>query len=881
MEEVDSDGAHWPVDEPDTLEDLCLRFCMNHPQTIGVYPGMGEHCAILERIVDRGDFIPGFSLPRNFCDKIFSYIQYNIMLHGPDSGVYFRRYLALFKDYCQIQSGRYIVQDEYSADWKTFLTVGKNLQDVRISCHVLCRDIDFSRQLFFVLNQLSNLKCLKLKLDSGCEDCKGLFMARCNSNNSDMNSLQDSDEIDSDASSHDFTGGDTYTRIDIKQTKRSQDCEHVEFHENVSEGSPTIIKGRKESRLVGETEVKREETIGNDGALQTLVCPSVQFLSLTNVPFRSMAEGQTVLATILSCMEQLTKLDLSDCDLDLEFMDCLESLTNLTVLILANVKITDVRQAFENICKPKKLRYLDISNAHDQDMPVQYTDPADNLSYLVKNLPDLRSLDLSGTNLTIPAKMQADREAEKVASGTEEVNCPIPALGGRQFEFLGLWNCPQHVCRRQNIPASQITGDADEDQVLLALQMYLTNEHLLLQVLNVCGKKMKQENLVNFPALLQYVLMAMETHMRHPDIAKITSLLVYLICEGNEDKVTQQQRRKIFETLLPLIQVNRENVEVVRHCMYVFLCLNLPETARNCYMLEHYLCILLHVMSKMEPVYSFRESVGFILLHNVCRADNWEKGLVITSGFLEFILDFLEKRLQLRPLQSPDQRVEKAWSCIWSLTDEAPESCKEFVTNGRGMDLMLKYIQRFSDHTGIMKKITGLLSNLAEVSELHSYLMTEEILTFLSDKLTTIPKAIEISYHATSILSNLAMEGEEVWTVSTPNRDEVLDKMKAEIASWDVTETRRIKYRSLCPMIMLSEIRSCPAAQYWGVWALLNLVKTRPERYCHMLTIEGGLPVLKQLIGDDLVEACSQELARQTIEECTAFEKFGKPSEPF
>ncbi len=34
--------------------------------------------------------------------------------------------------------------------------------------------------------------------------------------------------------------------------------------------------------------------------------------------------------------------------------------------------------------------------------------------------------------------------------------CAIPGLEGRQFQFLGLMDCPHEACERENIPAEKV-----------------------------------------------------------------------------------------------------------------------------------------------------------------------------------------------------------------------------------------------------------------------------------------------------------------------------------------------------------------------------------------------------------------------------------------
>lgn len=98
---------------------------------------------------------------------------------------------------------------------------------------------------------------------------------------------------------------------------------------------------------------------------------------------------------LLKPLEKLTYLDLSGCYTPggLTFLVLLQ---NLTSLILYNVQ--DLNSSISCIEKLKNLKHLDIS------MPPPtcgtFRDPSSTLASLVQNLPNLISLDISGTNLT-------------------------------------------------------------------------------------------------------------------------------------------------------------------------------------------------------------------------------------------------------------------------------------------------------------------------------------------------------------------------------------------------------------------------------------------------------------------------------------------------
>lgn len=119
----------------------------------------------------------------------------------------------------------------------------------------------------------------------------------------------------------------------------------------------------------------------------------------------------------------------------------------------------------------------------------------------------------------------------------------------------------------------------------------------------------------------------------------------------------------------------------------------------------------------------------------------------------------------------------------------------------------------------------GLLGNVAEVHDLRHWLMTPEYISVFSDLLDSISDGIEVSYNAAGVISHIASDGPEAWTVKEPSREYVLDRMMKAIDRWDLNSSRNINYRSFEPILYLVKIYDTPECQRWAVWALANLTK--------------------------------------------------------
>ena len=116
---------------------------------------------------------------------------------------------------------------------------------------------------------------------------------------------------------------------------------------------------RLNSLLIGSSlRVLEDSAVRNNGKqTQNYIfnCPQLRVFSVHNLK-RDVCETRDVIATILTPLCHLNCLDLSGCAVEVELMDCLETLHNLTALVLYNVFICSISDAFSIIAKLKNLR---------------------------------------------------------------------------------------------------------------------------------------------------------------------------------------------------------------------------------------------------------------------------------------------------------------------------------------------------------------------------------------------------------------------------------------------------------------------------------------------------------------------------------------------
>lgn len=230
--------------------------------------------------------------------------------------------------------------------------------------------------------------------------------------------------------------------------------------------------------------------------------PNLQKLVLNGVVMRP--------ETRFDHLIHLKHLDLTACIL-MEFdLAALIQLPNLQALILFNV--WPLEDEIPTLCKLKQLRTLDMSIAKS-NINGTYSDPNRQLAEIVESLPYLTHLDLSGTNLAGNGVAQATKS--KIDENLRGSDIPgLISRVDRPLQFLGLYNTAHSACRRYDIPALTIAGDADEDQILTAAIVYQDRQELLTKALNDLYHLLRFLNCRQIHRALDIVLTAMDKHIR-------------------------------------------------------------------------------------------------------------------------------------------------------------------------------------------------------------------------------------------------------------------------------------------------------------------------------------------------------------------------------
>ncbi|XP_033224674.1 protein zer-1 homolog [Belonocnema kinseyi] len=534
---------------------------------------------------------------------------------------------------------------------------------------------------------------------------------------------------------------------------------------------------------------------------------------------------------------------------------------NLVSLTLYDVKLNaDAQNFVENVSHLKSLRHLDISQTNYKNG--QYEMPDMILAGLVLGLPELVSLDIGGTNLAGRGVIERPLDKRNIYFGQLS---DIPGLASRvqnPLQFLGLYGTSYGACRRHDIPAKIIAGDANEEQILVAARVSMNHKHEMLQkVLNDLYHIFRFENCKRMDQALCTVLEAMEKHPSEKQIQIAGSATLFYIVKSKE-KVDASMKRRIIGTLLAGMSAHKDEETMMRNGCLALCQFRIPQDVMWNY--EALVKVLLHSAKHSEPE-SFVQRIGIYLLNSLaCQVEGKEKRLLGKLGCVETMLQLVEYRVVSGIF---DDVLEVAWSTMWNMTDETDINCQRFL-NKQGMDLFLKCVRQYPNKEELLRNMMGLLGNVAEWASLRSDLMQEQYVSIFACLLRSDSDGIEVSYNAAGILAHMASDGVEAWTVEKPSRTEVLDLMVEAIDRWNINSERNINYRSFLPLLRLLDVFHTPQCQHWAVWALANLTKVYPNKYCKLVVAEGGIEQLKNLLASDLPYECIKHLARQVIANC-------------
>ncbi|XP_001354235.2 protein zer-1 homolog isoform X1 [Drosophila pseudoobscura] len=616
-----------------------------------------------------------------------------------------------------------------------------------------------------------------------------------------------------------------------------------------------------------------------------LTCPHLRRLVLNGVVMHHRLQ--------FAHLHDLGHLDLTSCVLANFSLEALVMLPNLHTLILFNV--WPIANQLHAICCLRRLCTLDISISSSGNGHGTYDLPDQTLEMLMDNLRHLTHLDISGTNLAgngVATKESTNANANTKMEQQHFALTDIPGLASRTqrpLQFLGLYHTAHWACKRHDIPALEVAGDTNEQQILTAARYYHDRPVLLTRVLNDLYHLFRFENCKDIHTALDAVLSAMDRHLKFKHMQISGSATLFYIVKGRErSKFGTLLRNHIIRTLLNGMEMHHTDDTMLRNGYLTLTQFHMPADVLFEY--ERLIKILLHGVSETEQE-GFVQRIAIYLLNTLaCQVDGRQKLFLGELGVVNTMLTLIKDRLTRSVF---DDVMEVAWSTMWNVTDETAINCKRFL-DGRGMEYFLKCLHTFPDRDELLRNMMGLLGNVAEVKWLRPKLMTQEFIEVFARLLDSLSDGIEVgranaiarrgrlengnvnranlrfqvSYNAAGVLAHIASDGANAWTIKSPSREHVLQRMVAAIERWNIKSERNINYRSFEPILSLVRCYETPQCQHWAVWALANLTQVYPEKYCQLVEQENGIQILNELIEHESPYCEIKRIARLVIEQC-------------
>lgn len=592
--------------------------------------------------------------------------------------------------------------------------------------------------------------------------------------------------------------------------------------------------------------------------------------------------GASVISGLASnpeCRSSLQRLSLNGLCLNWSEKegDCVgfSSLQGLRTLNLANTDVDD--EVFEDICTLPHLEMLDISCCAVSTLaPLlqckntlksliahrlrQLDMSSSRLLFVLTQLQNVRHLDFSDDHLSEDSDgSNADETVRQLLEGSPQVLPSLVSLdvSGRRritetavkafveartgLVFLGLLVTGVSSCdaleTRRNL---KVTGDANESQVCEALRRYRDRECFIREALAHLYTLTADINNTR-PDMLKLVLSAMQSHSSSHQVQLVATACVFNLT--TQDRAEAMPVPLLSSTVTQLLLAMRNfpsHTQVQRNCILA-LCSDyiLQDVPFDKYLAAT--LVITWLSSHDDPVLQgMAVAIISILIAKLSTEETAQLSKDIS--IMKQLLTIVQQKAMVGVA---DSTLKFALSALWNLTDEMPAAARNFI-DCLGLELYEEVLESYCTEPSIQQKVLGLLNNLAELEELQSDLMDEDLLEHVLSLLQDVQLEVGVRYFAGGILAHLSSRP-EAWTLDEDLRTTVHTQLHSSIMTWTHLEREMVSYRSFQPFCPLLQTGQPPGVQLWAVWAIHLVCSQKTPHYSHMLEMEGVTELLKAL----------------------------------
>ncbi|KAM4557726.1 protein zyg-11 homolog [Fundulus diaphanus] len=473
------------------------------------------------------------------------------------------------------------------------------------------------------------------------------------------------------------------------------------------------------------------------------------------------------------------------------------------------------------------LRHLDFSDDHLAGDDNERRDADESVRQLLEGshqgLPSLVSLDISGRKTIGDSALRAF-----VESRSELVFLGLLATG--------LSSCPV-LSSQKNL---KVTGEANENQLCEALRRYRERECFVREALvHLYGLTTDTDK--PQPDTLKLVVEAMLSHPESPHVHLVATACVFnLTTQDLAEAMPVSLMSRTVTQLLHAMRTFPNHQQVQKNCLMAlcsdYILQDVP--------FDKYLAAMLVIkwLSDHEEPALQRMAVAVISILVAKLSKEETAQLSKDVSFMKQLLAVVQQKAMLGVI---DSTLKFALSALWNLTDETPTAARNFIVC-QGLELYEEVLESYYGEPSIQQKILGLLNNIAEVEELQSDLMDEELLEHILGLLQDSQLEVGVRYFAGGILAQLASRA-EAWTLDHELRSTILEQLHESIVAWPHLEQEMVSYRSFRPFYPLLQTCQPSGVQLWAVWAIHLVCSQNASHYSGMLDKEGLAELLKAL----------------------------------
>ncbi|KAM7378957.1 hypothetical protein PAMP_004542 [Pampus punctatissimus] len=580
------------------------------------------------------------------------------------------------------------------------------------------------------------------------------------------------------------------------------------------------------------------------------------------------------LASNVECRSSLQRLSLNGLHLDWESLRedggvraGFSSLQGLRMLNLANTDLTDA--VLEDICTLPQLESLDISCSNVSKLTALLQckntlrsliahrlrllnmSPA-RLLFVLNQLHALRHMDFSDDHFILDDSdgSNGDETVRQLLEGSPQVLPSLVSLdvSGRKriteaavgafvearsgLIFLGLVATGVSSC---NVLSSQknlkVTGEANENQVCEALRRYRDREcfirEALVHLYNLTTDTDKPR-----PDMLKLVVSAMQSHPASLHVHLVATACVFNLTTQNlAEAMPVSLLSSAVTQLLYAMKTFPNHQQVQKNCLLA-LCSDyiLQDVPFDKYLAA---TLVINWLSSHEDPTLQRMAVAVISIL-VAKLSTEETAQLGKDAFImKQLLAIVQQKAMVGVV---DSTLKFALSALWNLTDEMPTAARSFI-ECQGLELYEEVLE----------------NNIAEVEELQTDLMEEDLLEHVFSLMQDSQVEVGVRYFAGGILAQLTSRP-EAWTLDDELRTTILKQLSvfitlqhASIVTWTHLEREMVSYRSFRPFCPLLQTHQPSGVQLWAVWAIHLVCSQNTSHYSSMLEEEGVTELLKAL----------------------------------